>query len=752
MSSDSNEQPSPASLWAKDPISHYPPSDRRHRPPSEEDVKQKQLPATASRRSLFVRSLPTSASDNSLLHFFSQSYAVKHATVVSDPITKQNKGYGFVTFADADDASTALQTLDGALFDGKKIIIEYAEPRLRHSPGHRQNLQPNQVTPYTSISAVHSSSRRHKGSSQHPLKLIVRNLPWTIAEPEQLAALFRSYGKVKHATIPKKAGLSTGFGFVALRGRRNSEKALQEMNGKNVNGRTLAVDWAVQKEVWYALRRENEQTGMPDKPMQEDGPASDAEIVKPGDTRTADAAIVSDDSSSSNPLYRRSESSLSRSFSMVSQDSNQEDILPSTVFVRNIPFTTTDETLRDHFSFFGPVRYARIVQDPATGRPKGTGFVSFRNSETVKVCIKESPKQYQLSSTSTNRVLNVTTNHFPKNSVVNDVATDQLGHYTIEGRVLQVSRAVNKVEAARLATALQSSSSTCHRDKRRLYLLSEGVVPSDSALYQQLSPSEIKLREASARQRQSLVKNNPSLHLSLTRLSIRNLPRSITSKALKALAREAVVGFSCDVKAGRRQRLSKEELTRSSDSMREAERSRKAKRKGIVKQAKIVFEGRDGTKVAEVTGAGRSRGYGFIEYTSHRWALMGLRWLNGHAVRSLPKEGTTGSKPRQEAGTTRRLIVEFAIENAQVVGRRHEREIKTRIPLNTDSSRVSEIKKHPTVAQISPVRSRDAEKSKVKRKMFSQESQASGAESTVIPAKKRKIVTTDSWVQKARDG
>src|SRR5204862_462420 len=97
---------------------------------------------------------------------------------------------------------------------------------------------------------------------------------------------------------------------------------------------------------------------------------------------------------------------------------------------------------------------------------------------------------------------------------------------------------------------------------------------------------------------------------------------------------------------------------------------RKEQGRGIVKQAKIVFEGREGSKVSEKSGAGRSRGYGFIEYVTHRSALMALRWLNGHAVK--PTGGEPGDK-------TKRLIVEFAIENAQVVSRRREREAKERL-------------------------------------------------------------------------
>jgi nucleolar protein 4 len=200
--------------------------------------------------------------------------------------------------------------------------------------------------------------------------------------------------------------------------------------------------------------------------------------------------------------------------------------------------------------------------------------------------------------------------------------------------------------------------------------LNEGTINTASSLYKKLAPSEIKMREDSLKQRQNLIKNNPTLHLSLTRLSIRNIPRSVTSKDLKALAREAIVGFAKDAKEGRRQPISPEELSRDSEETKGDDKRRREKGKGLVKQAKIVFEGRDGSKIEEKTGGGRSRGYGFIEYFSHRHALMGLRWLNGHVVQVKSNDG--------EAEKKKRLIVEFAIENAQVVMRRKEFQEKAR--------------------------------------------------------------------------
>jgi nucleolar protein 4 len=336
----------------------------------------------------------------------------------------------------------------------------------------------------------------------------------------------------------------------------------------------------------------------------------------------------------------------------------------STLFIRNLPFTTLDADLKEHFMQFGPVRYARVVMDRTTERPKGTGFVCFFNVYDADKCFRGAPRYQPTGANATKK--GDTTAPLVKHSILEDEAADTTGMYTIDGRILKVSRAVEQDQAAKLTEEGTKFRDHRDKDKRRLYLLSEGTVAAGTPLYAMLAPSEVKMREDSAMQRKKLIQNNPTLHLSLTRLSVRNLPRNITSKDLKALAREAVVSFAKDVKNGTRAQLSKEEEARGGDEMREAEKQRKAKGKGIVRQSKIVFEGREGAKVSEDSGAGRSRGYGFIEYSSHRWALMGLRWLNGHVV-----ESATGKKQR--------LIVEFAIENAQVVSRRKEREEKARI-------------------------------------------------------------------------
>ncbi|MCJ1273600.1 RNA recognition motif-containing protein [Puttea exsequens] len=617
-------------------------------------------------RSLYVHGLPEDATTESLTNFFSQSYPLKHATVVVDPTTKKPKGYGFVTFTDLADARSAQASFDRSLFDGQKLKVKFAEPR------HRQ-VKENATTKLAEESA--HLTRPTGAGLQAPPKLIIRNLPWTIKDSEALAVLFRSYGKVKHATLPKKKpGLSAGYGFVVLRGKKNAERALEGLNGKEIQGRNIAVDWAVEKDIW-----ENLQDGI--EKADEHSPSQGGTAV------AAEGSTASDESSEGlrqdiidTPSELGDELEGSDDGNVVVNgegddllahdvDANADANLTtdrgaSTLFVRNLPFSVNDESLQEHFGQFGPVRYARIVLDHATERPRGTGFVCFYASEAADRCLREAPK-----------VLTSANQSSAKQSLLEDTSVDRSGCFTLEGRVLHLSRAVDRTEAARLTFAGNSLREARDKDKRRLYLLSEGTVPSGTPLYEQFSQTESKVREDSAKQRQTLIRNNPTLHLSLTRLSVRQLPRSITSKDLKALAREAVVGFAKEVKESLRRPLSKEELARGGEEMREAERTRKAKGKGIVKQAKVVFEGREGGKVTESSGAGRSRGYGFIEYSSHRWALMGLRWLNGRSIAPVKQiSGTKGQSTERKS----RLIVEFSIENAQVVARRHERESKAR--------------------------------------------------------------------------
>lgn len=636
-----------------------------------------------SRKQLFVRSLAPSVTTENLTEFFSENYPIKYAVVVLDKETKASKGYGFVTFADAEDAQRAKEELDGAELQGKKIRVEGAEARHRDADA---------AVPTISAGARAKADRELAMKENQAPKLIVRNLPWSIKTPEQLGKLFLSYGKVHFTKLPKKPnGELRGFGFVALRGKKNAEKAMEELNGKDVDGRQVAVDWAVDRDAWQDLQKQLD--------AEEARQKNNAKPEDEGEDKDAESSVVSDDSDDEDVDDDESEEDSNTDYEDISDSDDQGGIeledtkAPApdyTVFIRNLPFTADDDSLFEHFKQFGPVAYARVVLDHETDRPKGTGFVRFYREEDMIECLKGVPTTKLQRVTADRRDgTQVTIAH----SVLENEDADPTGRYTMDGRVLQISRAVDKNEATRLTAEGQASRFNRDKDRRRLYLLSEGTIDTKSALYQQLSPAERTMRQESATQRRKQIEKNPALHLSLTRLAVRNIPRSITNKDLKALARQAIVNFAANVREGKRAPLSKEELARGGETMIGAEKARKRMGKGIVKQAKIVFETPTGSKIAssEVeAGAGRSRGYGFIEYWTHRSALMGLRYLNGHAVDYKTQETQPKSKKATKEeiqDKKKRLIVEFAIENANVVARRSDRESKAKDPKDKEEEK-----------------------------------------------------------------
>jgi RNA recognition motif-containing protein len=57
------------------------------------------------------------------------------------------------------------------------------------------------------------------------------------------------------------------------------------------------------------------------------------------------------------------------------------------LFVGNLPFTATENDLQDHFGQAGAVIAVNIMQDRATGRSRGFGFVEMGSQEDATKAI-----------------------------------------------------------------------------------------------------------------------------------------------------------------------------------------------------------------------------------------------------------------------------------------------------------------------------------------------------------------------------
>lgn len=221
---------------------------------------------------------------------------------------------------------------------------------------------------------------------------------------------------------------------------------------------------------------------------------------------------------------------------------------------------------------------------------------------------------------------------------------------------------------------------------------------------------EVEKRNTSFVTRRKLLESNPSLYISKTRLSIRQIPLYATERTLKRLGIHAVREFDKEVEAGDREGLSREEEMDGEMSPALSAVGSKGKKRGerstAIIQSKIL---RQTDRVDALTGLGKSKGYGFLEMRSHKEALKALRWANNNPevgkllqewvqvelteleertkvkvvaareakdanleemelkykkLQAKVKEGVHGLKDEMKSGKT--LLIEFSVENVQV--------------------------------------------------------------------------------------
>jgi len=75
--------------------------------------------------------------------------------------------------------------------------------------------------------------------------IYVGGLPYAVAE-ENLQKLFSAYGTVESARVitDRYTGQSRGFGFVEMSSPSEAQKAIEALNGSQLDGRQLVVNEA----------------------------------------------------------------------------------------------------------------------------------------------------------------------------------------------------------------------------------------------------------------------------------------------------------------------------------------------------------------------------------------------------------------------------------------------------------------------------------------------------------------------------
>ena len=160
-----------------------------------------------------------------------------------------------------------------------------------------------------------------------------------------------------------------------------------------------------------------------------------------------------------------------------------------TIFIRNLPFETTEEDLEERFSRYGPIHYCKVVVDPMTGHSRGSGFIKFKEIEAVDAAIAES-----------------------------EVATSD-GGIKIDGRRLVIMKAVTRGKVKEIEKEAKESKKD-PKDKRNLHLANEGVIFPNSEAAKELSEADLKKRDKAWTEKKAKLKNQ-NYFISKTRLVFR---------------------------------------------------------------------------------------------------------------------------------------------------------------------------------------------------------------------------------------
>ncbi|XP_032859144.1 polyadenylate-binding protein 4 isoform X2 [Tyto alba] len=252
---------------------------------------------------VFIKNLDKSIDNKALYDTFSAFGNILSCKVVCDE--NGSKGYAFVHFETQDAADRAIEKMNGMLLNDRKVFVGRFKSRKE-----REAELGAKAKEFTNV--------------------YIKNFGDDM-DDERLKELFSKYGKtlsVKVMTDP--TGKSKGFGFVSFEKHEDANKAVEEMNGKDINGKMVFVGRAQKK------------------------------------------------------VERQAE--LKRRFEQLKQErlSRYQGV---NLYIKNLDDTIDDEKLRKEFSPFGSITSAKVMLED--GRSKGFGFVCFSSPEEATKAVTE---------------------------------------------------------------------------------------------------------------------------------------------------------------------------------------------------------------------------------------------------------------------------------------------------------------------------------------------------------------------------
>src|SRR5207302_5586367 len=84
---------------------------------------------------LYVGNLSFQTTSEDLRAHFAQAGNVESASVVEDRMTGRSRGFGFVEMTTPEEATAAIDQLNGKEFNGRNLTVNEARPRTDRGPG-----------------------------------------------------------------------------------------------------------------------------------------------------------------------------------------------------------------------------------------------------------------------------------------------------------------------------------------------------------------------------------------------------------------------------------------------------------------------------------------------------------------------------------------------------------------------------------------------------------------------------------------
>ncbi|KAL2902652.1 Serine/arginine-rich splicing factor SR45a [Bienertia sinuspersici] len=133
--SNSREERSPSPDGSASPeVRHQRPRSRSRSPPPRHSQSGSPEDVSNPGNNLYVTGLSTRVSNSDLEEFFSQEGKVRECCLVTDPRTKESRGFAFVTMETREQAERCIKNLNRSVLEGRLVTVEKAKRSRGRTP------------------------------------------------------------------------------------------------------------------------------------------------------------------------------------------------------------------------------------------------------------------------------------------------------------------------------------------------------------------------------------------------------------------------------------------------------------------------------------------------------------------------------------------------------------------------------------------------------------------------------------------